>query len=101
MILLWILMANASAIPSVDDVLKICRPALARKVGGDIQMISPTSMRKDGRGYLIKGKLVAFVGMAPPQAGSASAHHLIRANFDFGCRTAGRNVRHTTVTPRP
>jgi hypothetical protein len=101
MILLAALMASASAIPSIDDLLHICRPALARRAGGDIQMISPTSMRKSGSGYVIEGKLTAFVGMAPPEAGSASAHHLIRADFDFACRTAGRNVRQATVTPRP
>ncbi len=101
MILLPALMASASAIPSVDDVVQICRPVLARKIGGDIQTISQTSMRKSGKGYVVKGKLMAFVGMAAPQAGSASTHHLIRANFDFRCRTAGKNVRETTVTPQP
>lgn len=90
----------ASASVDSDEVLKLCRPALERKAGGEIQTIGVTSTRKVRRGYAISGQMTVFIGMGPPQPGAASAHHLIRANFDFSCRTFGRNVRKTTVSQR-
>ena len=88
----------ASAGLDSDDALKLCRPALARKAGGEIQTIGATSVRKVRGGQTVSGKMTVFVGMGEPKPGAASAHHLIRADFDFVCRIAGRNVRKTTVS---
>ena len=82
-----------------DNALQICRPLLARKAGGDIQTISETSAHRIRGGFAIAGQLTVFIGMEPPQLGSASAHHLIRASFAFNCRIIGRNVRKATVRP--
>ena len=81
-----------------DDALQLCRPTLARKAGGEIQTIGATSVRKIRGGYAIAGNMTVFIGMGTPQPGSASAHHLIRADFDFSCRTTGRKVRKATVS---
>jgi len=99
---MFFLLSAVAASTSFDanDALRLCRPVLASKAGGDIQAISTTSVRKDGRGFTLKGKLTAFIGMGPPAAGSASTHHLIRANFDFRCSTVGRNVGKATILPR-
>ena len=89
----------ASSSFDTSNAVRLCRPALAVKAGGEIQTITATSMRKSGRSSIVTGRLTAFIGMGSPQPGSASAHHLIRADFDFRCRINGRNVGKTTVTP--
>lgn len=96
-----LLLGGLSALTSAgsDAALQICRPTLARKAGGDIQTISVTSAQKVRGGFIMAGQLTVFIGMEPPQPGSASAHHLIRANFAFNCRTIGKNVRKATVRP--
>ena len=82
-----------------ETALQLCRPVLARKVGGDIHTISVTSSRSTHKGNIVEGQLTAFVGMGPPLPGSASAHHLIRATFVFRCRTARGHLRHVSLTP--
>src|SRR5689334_8550573 len=59
--------------------LDLCKPALARKAGGEIATIKITSSRAKRKGLAMSGRLTAFLGMGPPMPGSASAHHLIRA----------------------
>ena len=89
------LLASTSA--AGNGALELCRPTLAQKAGGEIQSIAATTMRKVRGGFAIEGRLTIFVGMGPPQPGSASAHHLIREDFDFHCRTSGKTVRQATV----
>lgn len=100
MILLALAVFSAEPVADADDALRICRPALARKAGGDIQTVSATATRKTRHGITVTGQLTAFIGMGPPQPGSASAHHLIRGDFDFLCRIKGMRVVKTTVSPR-
>ena len=97
--ILLILSATAAIPAGADEAMELCRPALARKIDGEIETLTPTSVRKKGRKLLIEGQLTAFLGMPKPAPGSASAHHLIRAEFDFRCRTSGGRVRRTSVTP--
>jgi hypothetical protein len=37
--------------------------------------------------------------MGAPASGSASAHHLIRTQFDFSCRVYKGRVREAAVNP--
>lgn len=83
-----------------DEAVNLCRSQLARKVGGDIQDVTATSLRKSGHVSTLKGEVTAFIGMGPPQSGSASAHHLIRAEFEFRCKISGGRIRRVTVSPR-
>jgi hypothetical protein len=98
--ILLMLVTAVPASPDGDMALRLCRPALARQAGGEIQTISPTLTRTTSHGSIVEGELTATVGMGPPPAGSASAHHLIRTDFHFRCRTAHGRVREATVTPR-
>jgi hypothetical protein len=99
MILLVASAIAASARLDTEATLQLCRPILARKVEGDIQTISVTSIHHGRDGVRLEGDLTAFIGMAAPEPGSASAHHLIRSDFHFRCRTAHRRVREASVTP--
>jgi hypothetical protein len=99
MILLLASAIAASARLDSDTALQLCRPVLARKAGGDIQTISVTSARRSRNGDIIEGQLTAFIGMGAPPPGSASAHHLIRSDFHFRCRTERRRVREASVSP--
>jgi hypothetical protein len=94
-----IIAAASLAQPSGSAALDLCRPVLARKAGGEIATIEVASYRKERRGSRIGGRLTAFVGMGPPAPGSASAHHLIRTQFDFSCRVYKGRVREAAVNP--
>jgi hypothetical protein len=99
--MLGLLIAAVSVVnPASDDAsLALCKPVLARKAGGEIANIDVTSSRAERNGRRISGRLTAFLGMGPPAPGSASAHHLIRADFTFHCRVAGGRVREAAVNP--
>src|SRR5947209_7648515 len=94
------LIAAATMPADSEAALTLCRPALARKAGGDIATITVTSGRKAKSGFAVEGQMTVFVGMSPPQRGFASTHHLIGTDFIFHCRTAGKRVREASVTPR-
>ena len=79
--------------------LDLCKPALARKAGGEIATIKITSSRAKRKGLAISGRLTAFLGMGPPMPGSARAHHLIRADFTFRCLVDRGRVKGTAVNP--
>jgi hypothetical protein len=76
-----------------DPAVPVCRPALARKAGGEIATLDVTAARTTRSGRVIEGQLTAFQGMAAAKPGSASTHHLIRVDFTFRCRVAGGRVR--------
>jgi hypothetical protein len=98
--IMLILAALASAkAPSTQSAIARCRPALERKVEGQIDTLSVNSSRVVGRSRLLRGRLTAFLGMGPPGPGSASAHHLIRADFQFRCEASRSGVRSTSATP--
>lgn len=102
--ILMMILALAALVGSnttaADAALQLCRPALERKAGGELETLEASTQRRSGRGWIFEGQLTASVGMGPPQPGSASAHHLVRSDFDFRCRTAHGKVRDTSVTPR-
>lgn len=99
MILLVLAATSASLGPPAESAVKLCRPVLARKAGGEIATIAIGSARASKRDVTIEGPLTAFLGMGPPAPGSASAHHLIRADFTYRCTVRRHIVRSATVTP--
>lgn len=90
----------AHHIVTPKNALDLCRPALARKAGGDIATIEVGSSQRGNSRLTIKGQLTAFQGMGPPQPGSASAHHLIRADFNFVCQVERGRVARASVIAR-
>lgn len=100
MIILAFAAIAAQHVITPNAALDLCRPALARKAGGDIATIDVGSSKPKNAGLTIKGWLTAFQGMGPPQPGSASAHHLIRSDFDFTCRIERGRVSRATVSPK-
>ena len=97
--MLALLLLSASGLASSSDVLNLCKPVLARKAGGEISTISVTWSHPERRGWKIGGRMTAFLGMGPPAPGSASAHHLIRAEFSFRCRVRKGRVSEAAVNP--
>lgn len=78
--------------------LALCRAALARKAGGEIQSIASSSTSVSGRTTTVRGQMTVFVGMGPPEPGSASAHHLIRATYHYSCSIRSRRVTRVRLT---
>jgi hypothetical protein len=83
---------------SANSALALCRPALARKAGGEIATIAIGKSSISGSSTRIGGRMTAFVGMGAPAPGSASAHHLIRADYNYQCWVRAGRVRKTIVT---
>ena len=88
-----------STVPSSKSAVAMCRPVLAQKAGGEIATIDVRSSRLVGGRRTLTGRLTAFLGMGPPAPGSASAHHLIRADFIFRCQIGSKGVRAASVSP--
>ena len=82
-----------------DPAVELCKPALARRAGGDIATIDVTASRTIGRRRIIEGRLTAFAQMGPAPAGSARTHHLGRLEFTYRCEVGGGRVRKARITP--
>jgi hypothetical protein len=94
-----LLLAASLHSPAESHAVELCKPALARKAGGVIDRITVTSATA-GKTTVIRGALTVLIGMPPAPAGSASAHHLIRADYHYSCSTRrGRIVRTTLTQP--
>ena len=87
----------ASQPAAAKPALARCRSALAREAGGEIGTINVERSRVRRGWTTIDGRLTAFVGMGPPASGSASAHHLVRANYRYSCSVRGIHVRHVKL----
>ena len=94
-----LILAGAVGSPPVDSALAACRPALERKAQGRIASIDVEAVRVTGSWVVIRGPLTAFIGMAPPALGSASTHHLIRAQYQYICWVRAGRVRRAVVDP--
>jgi hypothetical protein len=81
-----------------DAALAACRPALARKAGGDIAEIAVATSSVSGKQRIIRGPMTVFIGMAKAPTGQASTHHLIRANYHYSCWTRHGAVVRTKLT---
>lgn len=96
--MLSLILAAAMTPPSTTALAR-CRPVLARKAGGDIDLIALASVRRSGQSTTIRGTLTAFIGMGAPAPGMASAHHLIRASYIYSCTIRSGRVRKAAVSP--
>ena len=83
---------------SVNPAQAACRPALARKAGGEIASISVDRSIARGTSTTVTGRITVFVGMGAPAPGSASAHHLIRADYAYRCVVRGGKAIRTTLS---
>src|SRR4051812_10299715 len=92
-----LLLAAVGQAHSADAALKICRPALARRADGRIDRITVETSSRWRSTTIIRGRLTVFVGMGAPTPGTASAHHLIRAEYRYGCWVRHGRVRKTTI----
>jgi hypothetical protein len=82
-----------------DSTVELCKPALARKAGGEIATINVDSTKVSGKTTTIRGQLTAFSRMGPAPAGTARTHHVIRFDFTYRCAIRGGRVRETRVNP--
>ncbi len=92
-----LLAANDAPDPNTAA-LALCRPRIEREVEGQIQTAQIVASQHTDGWTVIQGQTTVFLGMGKPPAGSASAHHLIRSNFDFTCWVRGGRVRKLAVT---
>jgi hypothetical protein len=85
--MILMLLGSASLSPSLvgSDLVGQCDAALARKAGGEVDSMTVTSTTRHRSDIIIRGRLTVFLGMATAAPGSASAHHLIRADYGFEC----------------
>ena len=88
-----LLLAAISPAHSSSTALKLCRPALERKAGGEIDRITVEASSRRHSTTILRGRLTVFVGMGEAAPGSASTHHLIRVDYRYRC-----SVRHGRVT---
>lgn len=89
--------AAAAHSPEVQQALTQCRPALARKAGGEINAIDADAARVTGDWVVIRGPMTVFIGEGPAAPGTATTHHLIRAQYDYACWVRDGRVRKTTL----
>src|SRR3982751_1794269 len=99
MIGLFLLSAIVGQPASSDPAVALCKPLLARKAGGEIATIDVAATRVRHGVRTVEGQLTAFIGMGAAPAGSASTHHLIRAQFTYRCRVSGTQVREARLNP--
>jgi|KBSMisStandDraft_5_1062788.scaffolds.fasta_scaffold680304_2 hypothetical protein len=88
----------ASPATTADAALAMCRPAIERRAGGRISTIAVDKSKIGTSATTIGGPLTIFVGIGPPIAGSASAHHLIRADYRYQCMVRGKRVREVILS---
>jgi len=100
-IMLALLIASSAAVnsPQVRTAVDLCRPVLARKAGGEIATIDVTAFTVGRKEIAVRGRVTIFAGMGPPAAGYASAHHLVRSDFNYRCTIERAKVRSASLKP--
>jgi len=98
MILMLLVGASFSQPPVRSDSIELCKAALARKSGGQIQNMTITSTTTSRSGTTSRGRLTIFVGAPSAPAGSANPHHLIRAGYGFECLAKHGRIRRIKLT---
>jgi hypothetical protein len=93
------LFALSTSTSVATPVLNQCRPAMARKVEGEISAADVASTTRRGKVQTIRGSMTALVGMGDPGPGRAKANHLIRERYSFVCSVRARKVRSLKLTP--
>ena len=94
-------LAAAAAEPadaaSLGSALQLCRTALSKRLGSDVQAIDADSSNVSHGWTVIRGPMIAFIGMGEPRPGEVKAPHLIRAEYDFICWVNSNQVKKITV----
>ena len=90
---LMLLLAAIGPANSSSPALGLCRPVLERKAGGEMDRITVDKSSRWRGTTTLNGRITVLVGMGTPAPRSASAHHLIRADYRYRCW-----VRHGRVT---
>lgn len=98
MLALLIASSAAANSPQVRTAVDLCRPVLARKAGGEIATIV-TAFTVGRKEIAVRGRVTIFAGMGPPAAGYASAHHLVRSEFNYRCTIERAKVRSASLKP--
>lgn len=80
-----------------DSVVELCKPALARKAGGEIASIDVGATSRRRATTTITGRLTAFQRMGPAPPGTARTHHVIRFDYTFECTVKAGRVRNAAV----
>jgi len=98
--MILMLLAGASLSPpsSPPKLLEQCTAALARKAGGQVDKMTVASTTQYRSKRIIRGQLTVFIGMTPAASGSASTHHLIRADYGFECSARNGRLSHAKLT---
>jgi hypothetical protein len=96
--ILMLLAATLSQAPPRSDMVKLCKATLARKAGGDVDKLTVASTTTSRSGTMLTGRLTVFVGAAPASPGSASPHHLIRADYGFECLVRHGRIRRARLS---
>jgi len=95
--MLALLLISALSPTHSTAALRICRPALERKAGGEIDQITVETTSRWRGTTRLRGRMTVFVGMGTPALGSASAHHLIRAEYRYSCWVRKERVWKATI----
>jgi hypothetical protein len=85
--------------PSPDEAIALCKPALARKAGGEVATMDVAKTHTLRGRRTIEGRLTVFAQMGPAPAGSARTHHLGRIEFSYGCEVSNGRVRKARLNP--
>ena len=89
--LLWTAAAAAlpaAASPAQGDLAMRCRPALAGKVGGEVQDLTVVTIRRTKRWTLVTGEMRALERPAA-EPGGLTPHHILNVRYSYTCRLAG------------
>ncbi|MEO7177666.1 MAG: hypothetical protein ABIW83_02370 [Allosphingosinicella sp.] len=103
--LLWtaVIAASAPAVitdPDRRDAVHRCKPALARKVKGDVENVTVVQFRKTGREILLNGAMSALQRpLAKP--GELATHHVLNIRYSYECRFSARAAPRVKVARLP
>ena len=70
---------------SVEAAIELCRPKLEKHILTDINSLAPQSSLAVNGWTVVRGSMIALIGMGEPAPGQVSTHHLIRAEYEFIC----------------
>lgn len=91
--LLWTAVIAVAAPPAITDperrdAVQRCKPALARKVKGEVDNVSVVKFHKTRREILLNGEMsVLQRPLARP--GEMATHHVLNITYSYECRFFG------------
>jgi hypothetical protein len=79
----------AIADPAHRDAIERCRPALARKIKGDIDNVTVAKFRKNGREILLNGEM-SVLQRPVARPGELTPHHVLNIRYFYECHLTSR-----------